>query len=72
MIIGYEVVVGCSIFSSGSKNDEFEEEDSEDNAPEEEENVAPGAREPRNGTPSVTSSSRTFQFTIAGEKSNLS
>jgi hypothetical protein len=71
MTIGDEVVVGCSTFSSGSENDESEEEDSEDDAPEEEDNVASGARGPQNGTPSETSSSSTFQFTIAGEKSNL-
>jgi hypothetical protein len=44
MIIGDDVVVGCSTFSSGSENDESEEEDSEDDVPEEEDNVAGSER----------------------------
>jgi hypothetical protein len=59
------------MFSSGSENDESEE-DLEDEAPEEDDNVAPGMRGPRNEIFSEVSSSRAFQFTIAGEKSNLS
>jgi hypothetical protein len=39
MTIGDEVVVGCSTFSSGSENDESEEEDFEDDIPEKEDNV---------------------------------
>jgi hypothetical protein len=51
MTIG-EVVVGCLKFSSGSENDESEEEDSKDDATKEKDNVALRARGPQNGTPS--------------------
>jgi hypothetical protein len=64
-------VPGFSMFSSGSEKDESEEDDLEDEAPEEDNNVAPGARKPQNRTSFEVSSSSAFQFTITGEKSNL-